>query len=142
LLAEKLRQASHSELVRYRVLVAAALFQSTVASLYLVTTPVSLASVPSVFVLMGYVGTLVLARRGTSPQAPALLLCIAPEHQWRVFTQGFTTKKMGHGFGLHSSALAASEMGGQLSCSSPGPGLGATFTLALPLRPAKPAGPE
>ncbi|HLL01206.1 MAG TPA: ATP-binding protein [Myxococcaceae bacterium] len=67
---------------------------------------------------------------------------IAPEHQWRVFTQGFTTKKMGHGFGLHSSALAASEMGGQLSCSSPGLGLGATFTLALPLRPAQPAGPE
>ncbi len=66
---------------------------------------------------------------------------IAPEHQWRVFTQGFTTKKQGHGFGLHSSALAASEMGGQLSCSSPGPGHGATFTLALPPRPPGSSGP-
>jgi PAS domain S-box-containing protein len=59
---------------------------------------------------------------------------IAPETLPRLFTQGFTTKKTGHGFGLHISALAAQEMKGRLSCESAGPGQGATFTLELPLR--------
>jgi signal transduction histidine kinase len=58
---------------------------------------------------------------------------IAPENLNRIFSHGFTTKKSGHGFGLHSSALAATEMGGSLSVTSDGPGTGATFTLALPL---------
>ena len=57
---------------------------------------------------------------------------IAPENTKRMFSQGFTTKKEGHGFGLHISALAAMEMKGRLTCSSPGPGQGATFTLELP----------
>jgi PAS domain S-box-containing protein len=60
-------------------------------------------------------------------------LGIAPEHILRIFKQGFTTKKTGHGFGLHISALAATEMKGRLTCASPGPGQGATFTLELPL---------
>jgi PAS domain S-box-containing protein len=59
---------------------------------------------------------------------------ISAENLARLFTQGFTTKKTGHGFGLHISALAASEMKGQLTCSSPGPGQGATFTLELPVK--------
>jgi PAS domain S-box-containing protein len=59
---------------------------------------------------------------------------IAAENVARLFTQGFTTKKTGHGFGLHISALAAEEMKGQLSCTSPGPGQGATFTLELPVK--------
>jgi PAS domain S-box-containing protein len=58
---------------------------------------------------------------------------VVPEHLPRLFTQGFTTKKTGHGFGLHISALAATEMQGRLACSSPGPGQGATFTLELPM---------
>ncbi|WP_224241882.1 two-component system sensor histidine kinase NtrB [Hyalangium gracile] len=58
---------------------------------------------------------------------------ISPEHLPQLFTQGFTTKKEGHGFGLHISALAATEMKGRLFCESPGPGQGATFTLELPL---------
>ncbi|WNG36971.1 PAS domain S-box protein [Archangium violaceum] len=58
---------------------------------------------------------------------------IAPENLGRMFTQGFTTKKTGHGFGLHISALAAAEMKGRLTCSSPGLGQGATFTLELPM---------
>ncbi|MFL5347830.1 MAG: two-component system sensor histidine kinase NtrB [Hyalangium sp.] len=62
---------------------------------------------------------------------------IAPENLPRIFTQGFTTKKEGHGFGLHISALAAEEMKGRLSCSSAGPGQGATFTLELPLEVAQ-----
>ncbi|QRN92794.1 PAS domain S-box protein [Archangium violaceum] len=59
---------------------------------------------------------------------------IAPENMARLFSQGFTTKKTGHGFGLHISALAAEEMEGQLTCTSPGPGQGATFTLELPVK--------
>jgi C4-dicarboxylate-specific signal transduction histidine kinase len=52
----------------------------------------------------------------------------------KIFRHGFTTKKNGHGFGLHSSALAAGEMKGNLSVSSEGPARGATFTLELPAR--------
>jgi C4-dicarboxylate-specific signal transduction histidine kinase len=62
---------------------------------------------------------------------------IAPENVPRMFTQGFTTKKDGHGFGLHISALAAMEMKGRLTCTSPGPGQGSTFTLELPTERAK-----
>ena len=48
-----------------------------------------------------------------------------------IFTHGFTTKASGHGFGLHASANAATEMGGTLSARSDGPGTGATFILDL-----------
>ncbi len=58
---------------------------------------------------------------------------IAQENLSRIFSHGFTTKKLGHGFGLHSGALAAKELGGTLKAHSDGPGLGATFTLTLPL---------
>ncbi len=58
---------------------------------------------------------------------------IAPETQNRLFEHGFTTKKDGHGFGLHSAANAAREMGGELIAHSDGIGNGATFTLFLPL---------
>ena len=60
---------------------------------------------------------------------------IAPENLARIFSHGFTTRKDGHGFGLHSGALAAKELGGSLQCESPGLGKGATFTLLLPLTP-------
>lgn len=59
---------------------------------------------------------------------------IADEILTRIFTYGFTTKKEGHGFGLHSCANAAKEMGGSLTVRSDGAGRGATFTLELPLR--------
>jgi PAS domain S-box-containing protein len=58
---------------------------------------------------------------------------IPPENLTRIFSYGFTTRKNGHGFGLHSGALAAKEMGGSLSAHSDGLGRGATFTLSLPL---------
>ncbi|AAY92596.1 GHKL domain-containing protein [Pseudomonas protegens] len=58
---------------------------------------------------------------------------IPAENLTRIFSHGFTTRKDGHGFGLHSCALAAMEMGGQLNVHSDGPGLGATFTLDIPL---------
>ena len=61
---------------------------------------------------------------------------IAAENLTRVFAHGFTTKADGHGFGLHSSALAAKEMNGSLTLHSDGPGHGATFELELPLAAA------
>jgi PAS domain S-box-containing protein len=58
---------------------------------------------------------------------------IAPEYLTRIFSHGFSTRKGGHGFGLHSAALAAKELGGSLHAQSDGPGQGATFILELPL---------
>jgi signal transduction histidine kinase len=55
------------------------------------------------------------------------------ENLTRIFAHGFTTKPHGHGFGLHSAALAAKQMGGTLSAESDGPGQGAVFSLELPL---------
>jgi hypothetical protein len=57
---------------------------------------------------------------------------IPQENLVRIFQHGFTTKKEGHGFGLHSGALAAKEMGGSLTVQSDGVGKGAQFTLELP----------
>lgn len=62
---------------------------------------------------------------------------LPPENLTRIFGHGFTTKADGHGFGLHSCALAANEMGGSLRAESDGPGKGATFTLELPLKLAE-----
>ncbi|HTD28747.1 MAG TPA: ATP-binding protein [Xanthomonadaceae bacterium] len=59
---------------------------------------------------------------------------IAPENLARLFVHGFTTRKNGHGFGLHSCALAAKEMGGTLTARSDGLGKGAAFTLELPIK--------
>jgi signal transduction histidine kinase len=58
---------------------------------------------------------------------------ILPENLTRIFSHGFSTRKDGHGFGLHSGANAAREMGGQLSVHSEGLGKGAAFILELPL---------
>jgi len=58
---------------------------------------------------------------------------IAEENLARIFGLGFTTRKDGHGFGLHSAALAARDLGGALLAHSDGLGKGATFTLELPI---------
>lgn len=58
---------------------------------------------------------------------------IPPENLTRLFAHGFTTRKDGHGFGLHSGALTAKELGGSLVAHSDGLGTGATFTINLPL---------
>ena len=60
---------------------------------------------------------------------------IPRENLSRLFSRGFTTRSDGHGFGLHSCLLAAKEMGGALTAHSDGPGLGAVFTLVLPVQP-------
>jgi signal transduction histidine kinase len=59
---------------------------------------------------------------------------ISPENLGRIFTFGFSTKPGGHGFGLHSSAIAMAEMGGTLTAHSEGRGKGARFRIELPLR--------
>jgi two-component system sensor histidine kinase ChiS len=58
---------------------------------------------------------------------------IRPDHLAKIFGHGFTTREEGHGFGLHSAANAASEMGGKLTVTSEGLDRGATFTLEIPL---------
>jgi signal transduction histidine kinase len=58
---------------------------------------------------------------------------ISAKNLTKIFQHGFTTRKDGHGFGLHSAALAAQQMGGRLTAHSDGPGRGAAFTLELPL---------
>jgi signal transduction histidine kinase len=58
---------------------------------------------------------------------------ISAKNLTKIFSHGFTTRKDGHGFGLHSAALAAQQMGGRLTAHSDGPGQGAAFTLELPL---------
>jgi signal transduction histidine kinase/HAMP domain-containing protein len=62
---------------------------------------------------------------------------ISEENLTKIFNHGFTTKQSGHGFGLHSGALAAVELGGSLTAHSNGIEQGATFTLELPFKPIK-----
>jgi C4-dicarboxylate-specific signal transduction histidine kinase len=64
---------------------------------------------------------------------------IPAENMGRLFTHGFTTRQSGHGFGLHSGALAAQELGGSLHAVSDGPGRGAAFILELPCVPREAA---
>lgn len=60
---------------------------------------------------------------------------IEPQNLTRIFQHGFTTRRDGHGFGLHSGAIAARELGGKLKVESEGLGHGACFTLTVPLEP-------
>jgi signal transduction histidine kinase len=57
---------------------------------------------------------------------------ILPENRTKIFSHGFTTKKTGHGFGLHACSLYAKELGGSLIADSKGSECGATFILELP----------
>lgn len=77
----------------------------------------------------------VRVRRGEAVIAICVIdtgIGIPPENLEQIFRHGFTTKQDGHGFGLHASANAARELGGDLQAASAGPGRGATFTLELP----------
>jgi len=86
--------------------------------------------------------------RGLHPRVPQVLrageervairvedngIGIPPANLVRIFSHGFTTKKDGHGFGLHSGALAAKQLGGSLTVESQGANAGAVFTLELPI---------
>ena len=68
---------------------------------------------------------------------------IPRENLDRIFNHGGMTKKEDHGFGLHSAAKAAKEMGGRFSVQSDGVGCGAAFTLELPIEaPTRPDAPR
>ncbi|MCB1049476.1 MAG: hypothetical protein H6510_04635 [Acidobacteria bacterium] len=58
---------------------------------------------------------------------------IQTKHLAKLFVFGFTTKKEGHGYGLHGSANLAAQLGGKLTGGSDGPGCGAWFRLEIPL---------
>ena len=58
---------------------------------------------------------------------------IALDQQSRIFAHGFTTKANGNGFGLHTAALTAGELGGTLAIAETRVGGGTTFTLELPI---------
>jgi signal transduction histidine kinase len=80
--------------------------------------------------------SLTVARRGSDRLAIVVRdngIGITQENLTRIFSHGFSTKAGGHGFGLHSGALAAKEMGGALTVQSEGDGKGACFTLELPI---------
>lgn len=62
---------------------------------------------------------------------------IEPQNMARIFQHGFTTRESGHGFGLHSGALAAEKMGGNISAESAGKDQGTTLTLKLPIAKGK-----
>lgn len=62
---------------------------------------------------------------------------ISEENMAKLFQYGFTTRKTGHGFGLHSCKILANEMEGHLIASSDGLGEGASFSLNLPARPPR-----
>ncbi len=51
----------------------------------------------------------------------------------KIFNHGFTTKEDGHGFGLHTSANAMTEMRGALKVDSAGTEKGASFTITIPI---------
>ncbi|MBD3616082.1 MAG: GHKL domain-containing protein [Gracilimonas sp.] len=58
---------------------------------------------------------------------------IKKEHLGKIFNQGFTTKKKGHGFGLHSCANYMEEMGGTIEAKNREGGIGTKFILSLPV---------
>ncbi|WP_141733509.1 sensor histidine kinase [Oligoflexus tunisiensis] len=67
---------------------------------------------------------------------------ISAEQMNSMFRYGYTTKKSGHGFGLHSCSIDAKILGGTLTCTSEGSGQGATFTLMLPIHNTKRSTPS
>lgn len=58
---------------------------------------------------------------------------VKKENLNKIFSHGFTTKKSGHGFGLHSCANYMTEMGGKIEVHSEGEGKGTTFNLSFPI---------
>jgi signal transduction histidine kinase len=83
-------------------------------------------------------GTLSLKIRGEGAKAVTIEVAdngvgIPAENMERLFQYGFTTREGGHGFGLHSCAITALELGGEIKAASEGTGKGARFTLTLPV---------
>ena len=59
---------------------------------------------------------------------------ISTENQDRIFRESFTTKKQGHGLGLHIVHTIVNRHGGTIEVESE-VGKGTTFTLRLPIEP-------
>ena len=57
----------------------------------------------------------------------------APEEKEKLFTFGYTSKREGSGFGLHSCANFLIANNGSIEAKSNGPGMGAEFIVHLPL---------
>ncbi len=57
---------------------------------------------------------------------------IKEDIQTRIFEFGFTTRKDGHGYGLHNAANMVKDMQGELTVSSMGENKGTTFSLWFP----------
>ncbi|SMO97086.1 ATP-binding protein [Gracilimonas mengyeensis] len=57
---------------------------------------------------------------------------INKEHVDKIFSHGFTTKKEGHGFGLHSSANYVTEMGGTMTAKNRQDTSGLSIILSFP----------
>lgn len=55
------------------------------------------------------------------------------ENKKKIFSLGYSTKKDGHGIGLHVSSNYMQEMGGEISVSNASLHSGAKFTLTLPV---------
>ena len=76
----------------------------------------------------------------TDQENPAILLTISDngcgftsaEHD-NLFTFGYSNKKRGTGFGLHSCANYLIANHGSITANSAGPGQGAEFILTIPL---------
>ncbi len=70
---------------------------------------------------------------------------IAPEHLERVFERFFRTDGArsratgGSGIGLAIARAIVESLGGQITATSEGPGLGARFAVLLPFAPARPS---
>ncbi len=126
----------------------------TVVRAYAAVPPAAVDKHKVLQILINIIRNATLAMDEGGADAKRLAICIAPdgadrvviritdsgagipaENLTRIFSHGFTTRKNGHGFGLHSAALAAQQMGGRLLAQSPGPGLGATFVFELPIAP-------
>lgn len=58
-----------------------------------------------------------------------------PEDREKLFTFGYSTKRTGSGFGLHSCANYIIANQGTITANSDGPGQGAEFVIRLPLAP-------
>jgi len=58
---------------------------------------------------------------------------ISKENITKIFSYGFSTKKDGKGFGLHTSALAMTELKGKLTAESDGVRKGAKFIISIPV---------
>lgn len=58
---------------------------------------------------------------------------ISSDNLQRIFAQSLVPERGKQGSGLHNNANAAKNLGGSLTAASDGEGLGATFTLELPI---------